>query len=477
MSLAVALCWVLARTNTPARAPLEFLLYLMWVMPVLPTILSWILLASPRAGYLNVWFGSWLPFGFRFNAYSYEALVILTAVYSAPLLFVIMLPAFLNMDTNLEEAAQVSGAGLLRRLVSIVLPLLRPALVSAAALSLVLSLESFEAARLLGTPAGIFVFANRIYDLIYMQVRPQFGAAAALAMVLLVITVCLVLLQRLVLSKGSFTTVTGKGYRPRPVDLGRWRWLSFTLVMLFIAVFGLLPLAMLFLNSLVPVTGFLRWELLTWNNWREVLTSPGLTLSITNTLVVGCIAATIGLSVVTFGCYLIARTKWSGRAALDMTLWLPVAVPSMVLALGFLWAFVRFPIYGTLAIIILATVVRGLPNSSRIFVATMVQISRELEEAAWVHGVRWPRAFSSVMLPLLRPAVVGVWVLLFLLSVRILDVPLILGSPDTQLISVAVFRQAEKGSLEIASALGLLQAGIAFLAYCVLRLLTRKAFN
>jgi iron(III) transport system permease protein len=341
----------------------------------------------------------------------------------------------------------------------------------------VLSLESFEAARLLGTPAGIVVFANRIYDLIYMQVRPQFGAASALAMVLLVITVCLVVLQRVVLSNRSFATVTGKGYRPRPVDLGRWRWLLFTFVMLFIGVFGLLPLVMLFLNSLVPVTGFLRWELLTWNNWHEVLTSPGLTLSIANTLIVGCIAASIGLVVVLLGCYVIARTKWSGRAALDVLLWLPIAVPSMVLALGFLWAFVRFPIYGTLAIIILATVVRGLPNSSRIFVATMVQISRELEEAAWVHGVRWTRAFNNVMLPLLRPAVVGVWVLLFLLAVRILDVPLILGSPDTELISVAVFRQAEKGSLEIASAMGLVQAGLAFLAYCVLRFLTRRAFN
>jgi iron(III) transport system permease protein len=253
--------------------------------------------------------------------------------------------------------------------------------------------------------------------------------------------------------------------------------LTFILVMLFIAVFGLLPLVMLFLNSVVPVTGFLRWELLTWSNWREVLTSSGLTQSIRNTLVAGGIAATIGLVVVALGGYLIARTKWSGRAALDMVLWLPIAVPSMVLALGFLWAFVRFPIYGTLAIIILATVVRGLPKSSRIFVATMVQIGKELEESAWVHGVRWSRTFTNVMLPLLRPAVVGVWVLLFLLSVRILDVPLILGSPDTELISVAVFRQAEKGSLEIASAMGLLQAGMAFLAYGVLRFLTRKAFN
>jgi iron(III) transport system permease protein len=107
----------------------------------------------------------------------------------------------------------------------------------------------------------------------------------------------------------------------------------------------------------------------------------------------------------------------------------------------------------------------------------MVQIGKELEESAWVHGVQWHRTFTNIMLPLLRPAVVGVWVLLFLLSVRILDVPLILGSPDTELISVAVFRQAEKGSLEIASALGLLQAGLAFLAYGVLRFLTRKAFN
>jgi iron(III) transport system permease protein len=474
MTVATFFGWILARTNTPARSVLMGLLAFMFFVPNLPWVLAWIHLISPRTGLLNQLLGTVLPGGFRFNAYSYEALVILGAMHAVPILFLLIYPAFRNMDATLEESSLASGATRWQTTLRVTLPLLAPALLATAALSTVVGMESFETEQLLGVPAGIFVFTTRIYDFLYNQQSSEFGPASALSMVLVALTLLLVILQRRILAGRSYTSVTGRGYQPNPTDLGPWRWLTFSLVVGYFVVFGVAPIIVLLLTSFMQVSGFFTPELLTTRVWTKVLSSTTLTSSIQNTVLIGVFAATIGVVIAALAAYLITRFRWGGRPAMDTLVWLPIAVPGLVLALGFLWAYVGLPIYGTVWILVLAYVVRGLPTSSRFFTSTMVQISAELEEASRVHGATWLQTFFRVWQPLLRPALVGAWIFLFVIAVRSLDAALLLTGPTTEVLSVSIFQQASRGDGSAASALAIIQTGIISIAYLLVRPLLRR---
>jgi iron(III) transport system permease protein len=422
---------------------------------------------------LNLALAPVLPGGFRFNAYSYEALVILGAMASVPILFLLLYPAFQNMDPALEEAAQVSGANRLTLLRRVTLPLLAPAILAAAALSSVVGMESFEVEQLLGTPAGIFVFTTRVYDLLYFRETPQFGAASALSMLLLAFTLVLLLVQRRILAGQSFVTVTGKAYRGRQVDLGRWRWPTFFIIAAYLLISGILPFVVLLLNSLMQVSGFIDLQMLTTRGWAKAISSPQLVTSIQNTVVVGLLTATLGVVVASLAAYTVARLRWTGRALMDTMLWLPIAIPGMVLALGFLWAFVGLPIYKTLWVLVLAFLIRGLPTSSRFFTSTMVQVGQELEEAARVHGASWATTAFRIWRPILQPAILGAWIYIFVIAVRTLDSALLLTGPGSEVLSVSIFQQASRGDNVVASALAIVQVGIVLLAYLLTRLLAR----
>ena len=305
------------------------------------------------------------------------------------MLFLFIHPAFLAMDATLEEAARMAGASAWRTLWRINLPLLMPALLASGILSFVVAMESFEIPQLLGTPANIFVFTTRIYDLAYGGHVANFGAAMVLALILLALTGSLIVVQWRLLRGRSYTTVSGRGFQARPIDLGSGRWIAFAAMLTFFVVFGALPFVVLLLNSFMELSGFISWDMFTTTHWSNALGRDDVLRSIVDTLIVGVTAATLGVIVSIFISYVVTRTAWRGRKALDMMAWAPWAVPGLVMSLGFLWAFVWLPIYGTLWVVVLALVARGLPVASRFFTTTMVQLSAELEESARIHGASW----------------------------------------------------------------------------------------
>jgi iron(III) transport system permease protein len=194
-------------------------------------------------------------------------------------------------------------------------------------------------------------------------------------------------------------------------------------------------------------------------------------------MIVGVTAATLGVIISIFISYVVTRTVWRGRTALDIMAWAPWAVPGLVMSLGFLWAFVWLPIYGTMWVVILALVTRGLPVASRFFTTTMVQLSAELEESARIHGASWLRTFVRIWLPLLQPAVVGAWILLFVIAVRVLDVVVLLAGPGARMLSADIYMWTVTGRQEAASVLALLQTALVVVGYIAARLLTRRALN
>ena len=455
--LATAFAWCIARTNIPCKRVLEGLLVFMFFLPELPWILAWMLLGAPNVGLLNQWLGALVSGGEGLiNVYSYAGLIVLGAVRSATVLFLFIHPAFLAMDATLEEAARMAGASGWRTLWRINLPLLMPALLASGILSFVVAMESFEIPQLLGTPANIVVFTTRIYDLAYGGHVANFGAAMVLALILLVLTGSLIVVQLRLLRGRSYTTVSGRGFNARPIDLGYGRWIAFAAMLLFFIIFGALPFVVLLLNSFMELSGFISLEMFTTTHWSNALGRDEVLRSIVDTLMVGVTAATLGVIVSIFISYVVTRTRWRGRTVLDMMAWAPWAVPGLVMSLGFLWAFVWLPIYGTQWVVVLALVARGLPIASRFFTTTMVQLSAELEELARVHGASWFRTFVRIWLPLLRPAVVGAWILLFVVAVRVLDVVVLLAGPGAHMLSVDIFLWTVTGRQEAASVLALI---------------------
>lgn len=474
--LATVFAWIVARTTTPGKRLLEGLLVFMFFLPELPWVLAWILLGAPNVGLLNQWLRALVPGVESFiNVYSYTGLVVLGAVRSAPVLFLFVYPAFQAMDATLEEAARIAGASGWRTVWRVNLPLLLPALLASGILSFVVAMESFEIPQLLGTPAKIFVFTTKIYDLAYGGHVARFGPAMALAVLLLILTFSLIVVQWKTLGGRAYTTVSGRGYQARPLDLGKWRWLPFAFILAFFVVFGVLPFGVLLLNSFMQLSGFMSWEMLTTHHWTDALKRTAVLTSIKNTLVVSVAAAVIGVIASALISYVVTRTTWAGRKILDIVAWAPWAVPGLVMSLGFLWAFVWLPIYGTLWILVLVFVARGLPVGSRFFTSTMVQIGTELEESARIHGASWLRTFVRIWLPLLRPAVLGAWILLFVIAVRVLDLAILLAGPGTRMLSVDIFFWTVTGRHEAASVLALLQTALVLVGYLVARLLLSRA--
>ena len=206
-------------------------------------------------------------------------------------------------------------------------------------------------------------------------------------------------------------------------------------------------------------------------HWTDALSRTAVLTSIKDTLAVSVTAATLGMIISALISYVVTRTRWAGRRVLDMVAWAPWAVPGLVMALGFLLAFVSLPIYGTLWLLVLVFVARGLPVGSRFFTATMVQIGAELEESARIHGASWLRTFVRIWVPLLRPAILGAWILLFVVAVRVLDLAVLLAGPGSRMLSVDIFLWTVTGRQEAASVLALLQTALVVAGYVVARLL------
>jgi iron(III) transport system permease protein len=478
LALATAFAWCIARTNMPGKRLLEGLLVFLFFLPELPWVLAWMLLGAPNVGMLNQWLGALVPGGEGLiDVYSYGGLIVLGAARSAPVLFLFIQPALLAMDATLEEAARMAGASPWRTLWRINFPLLLPALLASGILSFVVAMESFEIPQLLGTPANIFVFTTRIYDLAYGGHVANFGAAMVLALILLALTGSLIVVQWRLLRGRSYTTVSGRGFRAQPFDLGWGRWVAFAAILAFFVLFGALPFIVLLLNSFMELSGFITWEMFTTTHWRNALGREDVLRSITDTLMVGVAAATLGVVLSVLISYVVTRTSWAGRRVLDLMAWAPWAIPGLVMSLGFLWAFVWLPIYGTLWVVVLALVVRGLPVASRFFTSTMVQLSAELEESARVHGGSWLRTFLRIWLPLLRPAVVGAWILLFVIAVRVLDIVILLAGPGVRMLSVDIFLWTATGRQEAGTVLALIQTTVVIAGYLGARVVARRAWQ
>jgi iron(III) transport system permease protein len=473
------LAYLVSRTNTPAKFFAQIAALVPLIIPGILNTVAWALLFAPHTGALNVLLRDLhLP---AFNVYSLAGMVLVQSMHVTPVAFLMGTAAFSSMDSSLEEAALSSGAPPWRVFRTITARLIRPAIMSAALLMFVQTISTFEVPQLIGVPGHKFVFVSKIYNAL-QQFPTDYGTVGVIGIfILAVASVGLWLSRRLGGSGAEAQTITGKGFRPTSIDLGRWRWLGFAFFLLFFVVAVALPLLMLVWSSLLPgyePPSLSAFHHLTFANYSKVLHTPALTKSVTNSLLTAVLAGAIVTLISSLVAYITVKTKARGRGLLDGLATVPLAVPSVVMGVGILYWYLTAPIpfhlYGTLTILVIAFVTIGLPYGMRYIVPGMAQIKDELEEAAAVSGASWLRTFRRVYLPLLMPSLLAAFLYTVIVAFREISAAIFLYTQDTQVVSVTIYQEWANGSYPIVAALGVLIVVFLAVIVAIVRLLTRR---
>lgn len=464
IALGTTLAYLVVRTDVPFK-PLMFAMSLVpLIIPGILYTISWIFIASPQIGILNEHVIGPLTGGHAFNVFSIPGMILVEGLHLSPLVFLLMVAAFRSMDPALEESAIMSGASLPTVFRRITLPLARPALYAAVLIMVVRGLESFEVPAVLGLPNHTWVFTSRIWSVLN-ALPPDYGQAGAYALSLLVLTTVGVVWHSRLSRRGrAFQTVSGKGFRPRPVPLGRWRGPAAALIVAYFLVAVVLPLLVLAYASTQPFYSPPTGDTLSkmsLENYGTVFHLPLARAAVRNSLVLGIGSATTVMLLTAVAAWLVVRTRLPGRWLVDNLTFVPLVIPGLVLGVALLSVYLRvsLPIYGTLWILFLAYLTRYMPYGMRYASTSMFQIGRELEESAQMSGAGWWQAFRRVVLPLLMPGLVAGWIYILIVSLRELGSSVLLYSPGKEVLSIVIWEQYRNGQLTQLAALGIMMVG------------------
>jgi iron(III) transport system permease protein len=461
LTLAVFLAWIIARTDTPYRDKLEVLITLPFFIPPILTAMAWAMLGNPQVGLLNQLF-KWAT-GATFspiNIYSWGGVVWHMIQYSTPFLFLFIVDIFRAMDPALEESSRMCGASRLRTFFGITLLLMLPALTNAFILSFIRGMENFESPLFFGTPAKIVVITTEMYNSINHHATPDYQYATAIGFAVMALMFTLVLAQWRMLRGRNFATVTGKGYSPSVMRLGKWRWATFGFCVLFFVVTVVLPVSQLLIGSFFRFFGFYQWDMLTLEHYQAVFSSSEIWRGFVNTMMLGLGGATLTMALGAIVAYVSTRTRWRGRSVVDALAWLPWMMPGMVLGIGFLWAFAMLPgpipIYGTIWALLLAYLSLGTPVATRVMSAAYAQLSFDLEECSRVHGASFFQTLWRILVALAWPSFAVGWVLTFFGIMRELSASVLLYSVGSEVLSVVLMKLWANGLAEQVSVIGLM---------------------
>jgi iron(III) transport system permease protein len=471
VAIAVFFAFLTERTDMPFRNVAWGLMLVPMAVPGILFAISWVFLLSPKIGLVNIWLRSLLSWvGVEvgegpLNIYSLWGMVFLEGIRGVTTIFLIVVGAFRAMDPSLEEAAKVSGASNRHTFFRVFIPLLTPALFAAGMYSFMTHLEALEIPIIIGFPAGIYVFPTYIYFSAQRFSPPQYGLSAALGASFLIMSLVLVYFYRRVMRQaGRFATVTGKGYRPRIVALGKWRYPAFCAFFIYFVLTIAAPTLILLWRSLVRFYVMPTWSALgqaTLKNYWEVLGEDRIAHALANTLVVGVATATLTMTLSLSIAWVIVRSGFKGRTLLDGLTFLPHAIPGVIIGIALIFLYLNpplnyLPLYGTIWIIVLGLSVGYIAFGSRAMNGAVAQIHNELEEAGKVSGAKWITIMRRIVLPLLLPAFVSGWIWIASHSLRSFSVPLILSSKESLVLSVVMWDLWNNGRAGPTAALGVL---------------------
>ena len=440
--VAVLIAWILARTRIPFSHGWEMGFWLSYMLPGLATTVGWIYAFDPHIGIINDLVAR-LPFidGPIFNIFSVPGIVFAHLMGNAISQKVMLLtPAFRNMDSALEEAARVGGATNLRTLLRITLPVMVPPMAVVFMLNIVRIFNSFETELLLGVPANFYVFSTKVYQLARQAIPPQPGQATALASLTMAVIALVIPLQRWLLSRRLYTTVTGQ-MKPALVSLGPWQPVATAFVVVVILLLVPTPMMILVLGSFMNKVGFFDFTpTFSLKHWSLVFGDDHFWLALRTTLGLAAFAGIASPLLFSIIAYILAQTKLRGRAALDSIVWSSAAVPGMLSSLGLLWLILGMPFlrpaYGTIYIMFLVVLLQGMLTGVQIFKSSFLQVGRDMEDAARVAGAGWIRTYFKVWLPIIMPSMIMIAVMNFVIAANTTTSIILLASRETRTLSI-----------------------------------------
>jgi iron(III) transport system permease protein len=463
MILSVSFAWLIARTDMPGGRFIEAVCWVAYFVPDFPLVLAWILLLDPNFGFLNS-VGKSLPGvdGALFTPYGFWGIVwVHTSTGGIWFKVMLLVPVFRRLGATLEEAARVAGANTATMLWRITLPVLAPMILAVSMLSFIRGLQSFNTELLLGTPAGIYVYSTKIYDLLQREPR-AYGEATALGSVFLFVLAVLLFFYWKCLRGGkNFAVVTGQGYSTLRVKLGQWRYIAFAGCLFYIAVTMLLPLAFLVIGSFMRRYGFFNIAApFTLTHWHHMLSDPIFLIALKNSLIIASVTAAGGVLLYSTLAYLLVSRRTITGPLLESLCWIPHVLPGILLSLGVLWLFLatplRFFLYGSVWGIAVALILADSPVTTQAFKAGLLQLGGDLEEAARVSGASWRYTYRRVLLPLLAPIAAAVGLMNFGSALTSISTPVLLYSHQSRPLAILLLEYSFTGELERAAALGLL---------------------
>lgn len=470
--------WIVERTNTPLRGLVMIVSIVSLGIPSVLYTISFLLLLG-KTGPLNQ-FLEWITGTSDpvFNVYSLGGMIVIQGIEYTPLCFLLLSSVFRSTDASFEEASMMSGAGIGQTFRRITFRLAIPGIAALLILVFIRAFEAFETPALVGLPGRVHVMTNDIYQTM-LEIPPNYGEASAFAAIMLVIMAALLRLY------GNFSrhaekyqTISGKGFRPRVIAIGRWRWLaSGVLIALFLALI-LFPVAITLWVALVPYYDGINAQALarfSLDNFRTVLFETSFASALVNTFVLGLATASIVAAFTVLSAWLAVRRR-PGAWLLDQLASAPLVFPAIVLAVAYLQFVLNVPLalYGTLLSIILASVVQFMPFGMRYSYAGVLQIHRELEEASAMSGASAATTFLRVVVPLAAPAMVTCWLFVFLMVSKAVSIPLLLAGPNSQVVSVTMFDMWQNGVAPELAALGIIWTGVMTIVSTMFFVLSRR---
>jgi len=473
LAITVPLVWLLNKTDLPGKG---FFYLLMTVSVLIPTFLraiAWILLTSPRIGLPGL-------LGFEqldFSLYNLPGMSFVQGISFVPASFFMLSAAYRAMDPALEEAAYTSGVGKLMTFLRIMVPLTLPAIAAAFIYYFITALSVFEAPAILGLPNGIFVLSSAIFEAVEARGGlPKYGQAGALGILILVVGLCASLFYvRIIRQTQKYAVVTGRGYKPRLVALGKLKLFALAFVLFYFCLELLLPFLIFLWASFLTYLRVPSWEALsklTWINYSNIFDYGG-TEPFINTLILIAAAPLLTVALSIPVSWIVVRSRFAYRGTLDTLVFLSHSVPNIVLGVTLLYLFLiarnAIAIYGTLFALIIANVINSLAYATRTINSSMIQIHRELEEAARVSGVSGFITVVKVTIPLIAGAVFNSWIWVVLLTYREVTMALVLGSPDNRVVSTVIWSLWSEGRVPQVSALGVVMMGTFFVLVLSLR--------
>ena len=479
--MGVPMAWAVARTDMPGQKFFRAAPTIAFLTAPYLSSLAWIMLLGPNAGLINKALKS--LFGLQqapFSIFGMNGIIFVISAHLFTYSFQMTTSSLESMDASLEESAQILGASKFRTMWRVTLPLVLPAISSAALLCFVASIALFGPQAFLGLPERVYYLPTKIFALLSIGYPPRYDEASALGLGIIALTALALYVQRSFLEKKSYVVLSGKGTRPTRVKLGPWKWALFAFSSFIILVAVILP------YGVFVVAAFSKQWLagpsldnLTLNNFSFVLQDNRSSRAILNSFSLAFGTATLTVLLGLLIAFMDLRTKIRGRRLLDYLSILPLGVPGIVLAVGLLQAYLRFPIpvYGTIWVLLIAYMTRYIPISVRSANTAIRQVDVSLEEAARVAGASWFETMKRVAVPLLKPGLLVAWTLVFVPSLQELNTSILLYTQGSEVISVMIYKFNEMSYTEAIAALSLITVTFAMVILLIVRKLAGKSLE